>query len=179
MNASGYSISNGELASNYVLASPTANTTAAITVSAPPSPSTPNDPEVSLADAAALGGALSVDSRSDSAVNSAKVGNVIVNLITLPTLGADGAVAVFVPREMETVGVGFRVPLPHELSGLIAATDEVSLVMANGDPLPSGLSYEAANRRLVIAPVPGRTFPMSVILSTDKMQAVIVITERT
>ena len=119
-----------------------------------------------------------------------------VAVVTQPTRVETGFVAVSLPKGSSTEGVGFRVPLPAEVSnavsvgtnpvapsGILAPTAapaiEVRAVISGRTvPLPDWLRYSPEQQMFVATAVPDGGLPITIEIVVAGQRTLMVISER-
>ena len=104
-------------------------------------------------------------------------------MVTQPTRVETGFVAVSLPKGTAVEGVGFRVPLPPEVSNaaLPVAGPQIELraiVSGRAVPLPAWLRYSNEEQVFVAAAVPDGGLPITVEIVVAGQRTLMVISER-
>ena len=146
-----------------------------------------------------------VDAPLAGAGAGASVG-VNVAVVTQPTRAETGLVAVSLPKGTSTEGVGFRVPLPVEVTNTVAPSSTPTIVAPFGAPpqqatgtvapttapaievravisgrtvpLPAWLRYSPEQQMFVATAVPDGSLPITIEIVVAGQRTLMVISER-
>jgi filamentous hemagglutinin family protein len=186
---SGYQIVDGNNGNNYVVSLVPSQTgeirALPVAVLAPAlavAPTGNSAPPTLTVLAASSAGASRAGSGSASSAGSGSAGGgssvgVSVSTISSPSQQVTGLVAVLVPSGTATAGSGLVIALPEQVMTPAAAGAAVQVTLANGEPLPAWVRYDAATQTLVTSAVPAGAFPLSVVVTVGGQSTVVQISE--
>jgi hypothetical protein len=186
---SGYQIVDGNNGNNYVVSLVPSQTgeirALPVAVLAPAlavAPTGNSAPPTLTVLAASSAGASRAGSGSASSAGSGSAGGgssvgVSVSTISSPSQQVTGLVAVLVPSGTATAGSGLVIALPEQVVTPAAAGAAVQVTLANGEPLPAWVRYDAATQTLVTSAVPAGAFPLSVVVTVGGQSTVVQISE--
>jgi hypothetical protein len=121
---------------------------------------------------------------------------VSVAVVTQPTRAETGFVAVSLPKGTSTEGVGFRVPLPAEVSNAVSvgtnpvapsgtvaptaapAIEARAVISGRTVPLPDWLRYSPEQQMFVATAVPDGGLPITIEIMVAGQRTLMVISER-
>jgi hypothetical protein len=87
-------------------------------------------------------------------------------------------VAVSLPKNTATAGVGFSFVLPASVLETAASQNAVTVTLPNGSPLPDWLQFNAQTMAFTASAVPDGSFPMRVLVTIGKREVMVTIFER-
>ncbi len=99
---------------------------------------------------------------------------VTVDTLRPPVTTAPGLVAVHVPTEIVEKGTGFSFALPDSITQA-AAGSALVVTLGNGQSLPAGVQYNAANESVDVAATYSGGFPFQIIVNMDLKKSLLVI----
>jgi len=117
-------------------------------------------------------------------------------VVTQPTRVETGFVAVSLPKGTSTEGVGFRVPLPAEVSNVVSvgtnpvapsgilaptaapAIEARAVISGRTVPLPDWLRYSPEQQMFVATAVPDGGLPITIEIMVAGQRTLMVISER-
>ncbi len=104
---------------------------------------------------------------------------VSVSTINAPSVQVSGLVAVQVPAGTATAGSGLVIALPEPVVAPAAKGVAVHVTLANREPLPAWIRYDATSQTLLTSAVPAGAFPLSVLVTVGGQSTVVQISEST
>lgn len=99
----------------------------------------------------------------------------IVELVKAPTAQDSGLVTVEVPTELAQSSFSFV--LPVQLTEKMAPNVSISVMLANGEPIPSWLSFVPERLSFTALSIPPNSLPLRVLVVIDGRSSMLLITE--
>jgi hypothetical protein len=103
---------------------------------------------------------------------------VSVDVQARPEAQATDMVAVSLPKNTATSGMGFTFVLPASLTEGIPSQSAMTVTLPNGSPLPDWLQFNAQTMAFTASAVPDGSFPMRVLVTIGNREVMVTIFER-
>ena len=103
---------------------------------------------------------------------------VSVDVQARPGVQAADVVAVSLPKNTATAGMGFSFVLPASVTETASSQNAVTVTLSNGSPLPDWLQFNAQTMTFTATAVPDGSFPMRVLVTIGNREVVVTIFER-
>jgi hypothetical protein len=103
---------------------------------------------------------------------------VTVNTVNSSTQIASGLISVLVPQATAIVSTSLVIALPEAVIAPAQSTSlQVTVTLANDQPLPSWIRYDPELKALVTNAAPNEAFPLTVVLTVGSQRTVIQVSE--
>ncbi len=183
---SGYQLADGNNGNNYTVTLVSNQTgeirSQTVAVLPPTLPVAPlgsgAPPTLTVAALGGMGASTGASTGGGGTAASSSAG-VSVSTINAPSVQVSGLVAVQVPAGTATAGSGLVIALPEPVVAPAAKGVAVHVTLANREPLPAWIRYDATSQTLLTSAVPAGAFPLSVLVTVGGQSTVVQISEST
>ena len=125
-----------------------------------------------------ISGSTSSSASATGTTDGSGSSNVVtLNVVRVATASQTGMIMAFVPKRAVVAQDSFSFAVPSEALTGVSANTPARLSMANGQPLPSWLRFDATNSRIEISAVPQQGLPLQVEINVGGRVSIINIVD--